>query len=65
MSEPNIGATISVEGSKMKAVTDIDGNFKLNIPEKAQNITVSYVGATTQTINVAGRFGDGGKLCHR
>lgn len=52
---PIIGATISVEGSKMKAVTDIDGNFKLNIPEKTQNITVSYVGATTQTINVAGR----------
>ncbi|MCD8305522.1 MAG: TonB-dependent receptor [Prevotella sp.] len=46
--DPVIGATISVDG-KAVAVTDFDGNFTAKIPE-GKEITVSYVGFTSQTV---------------
>ncbi len=49
--EPLIGATIMVEGTKEGAVTDIDGNFTINITSKAK-LVISYVGYTTQTVLV-------------
>lgn len=49
--EPLIGATIMVEGTKVGAVTDIDGNFTINTTSKAK-LVISYVGYTTQTILV-------------
>ncbi len=49
--EPLIGATIMVEGTQDGTVTDIDGNFSLNVSSKAR-LVVSYVGYTAQTIAV-------------
>ncbi len=46
-----IGATVTAEGST-GTVTDFDGNFKLIIPKKSQQITITYVGYTSQTIPV-------------
>ena len=48
--EPVIGATIMVKGSKVGAVTDIDGNFTLNSMVANPTITVSYIGMETQTL---------------
>ena len=48
--EPVIGATIKVEGTKNMAVTDFDGNYKIDVP-KGGKIIVSYIGykeATTK-----------------
>lgn len=41
--EPIIGATISVEGSNRNAVTDIDGNYSIEVPAGG-TLTYSYVG---------------------
>lgn len=41
--EPIIGATISVEGSNRNAVTDIDGNYSIEVPAGG-TLTFSYVG---------------------
>ena len=41
--EPVIGATVQVKGTKIGTVTDFDGNYKLEVPEKAK-VTVSYIG---------------------
>ena len=41
--EPGIGATIKVEGTKNMAVTDFDGNYKIEVP-KGGKIIVSYIG---------------------
>ena len=41
--EPVIGATIRVEGTKNAAVTDFDGNYKIEVP-KGGKIVVSYIG---------------------
>ena len=48
--EPVMGATITVQGAKVNAVTDLDGHFSLTAPGKNPTIVVSYVGYQTQTL---------------
>ncbi len=51
-SEALIGATISVAGAAAGTVTDYDGNFKINLPPNATQLTISYTGFETQTIDL-------------
>lgn len=44
-----IGANVMVEGTTTGIITDIDGNFELDVPRGA-NVVVSYIGYQTQTI---------------
>lgn len=48
------GATISVEGTTTGTSTDVDGNFRISVDEEA-TLIVSYIGYTTQRIQVNGR----------
>lgn len=50
--EPVIGATIYVKGTKIGAVSDIDGNFQLNGITGRETICVSFIGLKTQEIKV-------------
>ena len=53
--EPVVGASIMVVGnSTIGTVTDVDGNFSLNVPAQA-SVTVSCIGYTSQTVAVGGR----------
>ena len=52
--EPIIGATIQEKGAKNMAVTDLDGNFSIKLSGGKQ-ITVSYIGMKTATVNVGGK----------
>lgn len=47
--DPMIGVTIKVKNSQAAAITDINGNFSLSVPNGAM-IEVSYVGYVTQTV---------------
>lgn len=49
--DPVIGASISVNGTKQRAVTDYDGRFTLKQTTDA-TITVSYIGFQTQEVKV-------------
>ena len=50
---PVIGATVKVVGQKNTGtVTDVDGNFTLNVPAGAK-IEVSYIGMTSKTIKAS------------
>ena len=50
--ETLIGAVISVEGTDVKAVTDIDGNFKLDgLKNGKYTLYIKYVGYKTQKID--------------
>ncbi|MCS6935121.1 MAG: TonB-dependent receptor [Chitinophagales bacterium] len=42
--EPLVGAGVMVKGTTTGTVTDVDGNFKLDVPADAKAIIVSYVG---------------------
>ena len=53
--EPLIGVTIQVQGTTHGTITDFDGRYSLtNVPANGK-LVVSYVGMTTQTIDVNGR----------
>ena len=48
---PLIGATVMVKGTSNGVVTDIDGNFNLNVAP-GSTLVISYVGYVTQEITV-------------
>lgn len=52
--EPVIGASVSVKGTTVGTVTDIDGNFTLNVPENAM-LLISYIGFQSQELSVRGQ----------
>ncbi len=52
--EAIIGANVKVEGSSIGCITDIDGNFTLEVPENAK-LTVSYIGYQTQNLTIANK----------
>ncbi len=52
--EPVIGANIIEKGTTNGTVTDIDGNFTLNVENNAV-LLISYIGYLSQEINTTGR----------
>lgn len=42
--EPMIGAVIMIPGTKIGTNTDVDGYFKLNVPDKTRELKITYVG---------------------
>ncbi len=54
--EPLIGATVMPVGGGQGAATDIDGNFRLNLPANVKTVKVTYVGYTPQTVQVSSQM---------
>lgn len=52
--ESIIGANVKVAGTTIGCITDIDGNFTLEVPENAK-LTVSYIGFQTQEVAINGK----------
>ena len=51
--EPVFGASVFVIGTTVGANTDIDGNFTIeNVPATATTLRVSYIGMTTQEVQI-------------
>ncbi len=51
--EPVIGASVKIDGTKMGAVTNADGEFTLtSVPKGNQKITISYIGMKPQTVTL-------------
>lgn len=51
--EAIIGATIEVEGTQVRTVTDVDGNFSLNNISSDATVKVSYIGYKTESVKAA------------
>lgn len=49
--ESIIGANVSVEGTTIGTITDIDGAFKLEVPDNGK-LTVSFIGYQKQTVSI-------------
>ena len=52
--EPLIGASVTVPGHQGGVTTDIDGNYRIALPAGARQLTFSYVGYDTRTVDVTG-----------
>lgn len=50
--DPVIGASIIADGSTTGTITDIDGNFELNVPAEARRLAITYLGYLTQYVDV-------------
>lgn len=50
--DPLIGATVLVKGTSTGTVTDIDGNFSLNVPEDGKVLQFSYTGYAAQEVSL-------------
>ena len=51
---PATGATIQVEGTKLWAITDLDGNFEIaKVPSSAKYVVVSMVGAREKRVAIS------------
>ena len=56
-----IGANVEITEAKIGVATDYDGNFSLSVPveyTRPYNLTVSYVGYTSQTITIDDSMGN-------
>lgn len=45
--EPLIGASVTVPGTSLGTITDIDGNFELSVPDDTKQLEISYMGYKT------------------
>ncbi|MCM1177899.1 MAG: TonB-dependent receptor [Clostridium sp.] len=52
--EPVIGASVMLKGGMAGTVTDLDGNFSIDVPEKS-TLTVSCIGFITQEVPLGTR----------
>ena len=53
LGEPVIGATVTVTGTKTATVTDMDGNYKIDVPKNGK-ITITYIGYMPLTTKPGG-----------
>ena len=53
LGEPVIGATVTVEGTKIATITDMDGNYSVSAPAGSK-VTISYIGYLPQTVTPGG-----------
>ena len=50
--EPLLGASILVKGTSVGTVTDLDGNYTLNVPAEGKVLVFSYTGFNTQEVEI-------------
>jgi len=50
---PVIGASVLAKGTTVGTITNIDGNYSINVPDGVTELVVSYLGYSTQTLNIA------------
>jgi TonB-dependent starch-binding outer membrane protein SusC len=54
--ETLIGATVVIKGTTNGAVTNVDGNYSINVPNLQDTLVFSFVGYQSQEVPIAGRM---------
>ncbi len=49
------GVTITVKGTTVGAITDVNGKFSIIVPQNATTLVLSYVGMKKQEVEIGGR----------
>lgn len=47
------GATVTIKGTTQGTITNVDGEFTLNVPDGTQTLVVSFIGFSTREVEVA------------
>src|SRR6185312_1048837 len=50
--QPLVGATIQIKGTSIDAVTDVNGNYSIQLPHGAQALVCSYIGYKSQMMPI-------------
>ncbi|MDR1556521.1 MAG: SusC/RagA family TonB-linked outer membrane protein [Tannerellaceae bacterium] len=50
--EPIVGASVIVKGTSIGSITNLDGQFDLNVPASARILVISYVGMVSQEVGI-------------
>ncbi|MFW5759696.1 MAG: carboxypeptidase-like regulatory domain-containing protein [Cyclobacteriaceae bacterium] len=50
--EPLIGVTVTVTGTSKGAITDVNGNYRIEIDSDAESLSFSYVGYKTKLVEI-------------
>jgi len=53
--EPMIGVNVVVKGTTIGAVTNLDGEYTLSVPESTEFLIFSFIGMKTQEVPIEGR----------
>jgi TonB-linked SusC/RagA family outer membrane protein len=53
--EPLPGVNVVVQGTTVGTVTDVDGNYSINVPQEANTLVFSFIGLETQEVNIGNR----------
>lgn len=51
---PLIGAAIQIVGTTIGTITDADGKYSIQVPDKNSKLTISYIGFVTQSVTANG-----------
>ncbi|MCR8558067.1 TonB-dependent receptor [Mucilaginibacter sp. BJC16-A38] len=49
------GATVTVKGAKINAITDIDGNYSIQVPSAGKTLVFSFIGMESQEVLIGNR----------
>ncbi len=50
--EPVVGATVTAIGSNVRAITDVDGRYEMDVPRNVKSLEISYIGFVTQNVAI-------------
>lgn len=53
--EPMIGVTVTIKGVTGGAITDLNGNFSISVPNSKNALELSYTGYKSQSVNISGK----------
>jgi TonB-linked SusC/RagA family outer membrane protein len=53
--ESLIGANVLAKGTSVGTITDLDGNFSLEVPDGKNTLVISYTGYRTQEVDIKGQ----------
>ncbi|GET29026.1 TonB-dependent receptor plug domain-containing protein [Prolixibacter sp. SD074] len=48
------GVSVSVQGTTLGTITDIDGKYRISVPQNATTLVFSFVGMETQEVAISG-----------
>jgi hypothetical protein len=49
------GATVTVKGAKINAITDIDGKYSIQVPAAGKTLVFSFIGMESQEVLIGNR----------